>query len=199
MRRVRALIFMQNTMPSKKSRERSPQSELGPARDFLLEFAQKMVHAFSRKNYMDFAEYQDMKRRIVLKGQRVRLFELKRRKWIETKTIGNRVVARLTEQGWRQALRDRIRTETKKCSAGVCIVIFDIPEKERFVRNLLRSYLKEWGFKKIQHSVWITDKDILEPMMLLLQRRNLDRWIRVIHGTILTPSFLDTFKALKSK
>lgn len=186
-------------MQNKKSRKDLLKNGLSIAREDLLEFSERMVHAFSYNNYMDFAQYQDMKRRIVLKEQRARLFELKRRKWIETKTIGNRVVARLTEQGWRQALRDKIRTETQKCPEGVCIVIFDIPEKERFVRNLLRSYLKEWGFEKLQHSVWMTDKDILKPMMLLLQRRNLDRWIRVIHGTILTSSFLDTFRALKIK
>lgn len=182
-----------------KLNQRFFRDKLTAARYELLAFAKETGHAFSRHNYIEFAEYQDIQRRIVLKQQRKRLSELKRRKWIETKTIGNRVVARLTEQGWRQALRDKIRTETQKCPAGVCIVIFDIPEKERFIRNLLRAYLKEWGFKKLQHSVWMTDKDILEPMMLLLQRRNLDRWIRIIHGTILTSSFLDTFKALKNK
>ncbi len=186
-------------MRLKNSPRHTLQNGLTYARDELLEFSKEMVHAFSRHNYMPFAEYEDIQRRIVRKEERARLYELKRRKWIETKTIGNRVVARLTEQGWQQALRERIRVETKKCAEGVCIVIFDIPEKERFVRNLLRTYLKEWGFKKIQHSVWLTDKDILKPMMLLLQRRNLDRWIRIIKGTILTSSFLDTFRAHKSK
>ena len=185
-------------MHPKKLKQDMLKNGLSYAQDTLFEFAKEMVHAFSYYNYMPLAEYEDMKRRIVLKEQRKRLFELKRRKWIETKTIGNRIVARLTEQGWRQVLRDRIQRETRKCKDGVCIIIFDIPEKERFVRNLLRSYLKEWGFKKLQHSVWMTDKDILEPMMLLLQRRNLDQWIRVIKGEILTPAFLDTFRALKT-
>lgn len=169
------------------------------ARDFLLEFGKEMIHAFSRHNYMSLAQYEDMNRRTVLREERKYLAELQRGKWIETKIIGTRLVARLTARGWQRVLRDQIRAERGKCREGVCIVIFDIPEKERFARNLLRRYLKEWGFQKIQHSVWMTDKDIIAPVMILLQRRDLDRWIRIIRGAILTPALHDTFKALKTR
>ena len=164
-------------------------------KDGLLHLAENLVFSFSRHNYMEFAEYQDMKRRALLKEKRKLLYELKRRKWVETKTVGNRILTRLTENGWQQAMRHKIRTETRKCSNGACIVIFDIPESERFVRNVLRSFLKEWGFKKIQHSVWMTERDVVKPMMLLLQRRGLDKWIRIIQGTILKPSILDPVHA----
>ena len=35
------------------------------------------------------------------------------------------------------------------------LVIFDIPEKEREVRDLLRDKLKFLGFKQVQKSVWV--------------------------------------------
>ncbi len=164
-------------------------------RDELLNLAEEFVFAFSHKNYMDFAQYKDMQHYAAVKEQRKLQQELKRRKWIETKTIGNRVMTRFTEQGWQHALRRKIRTETKICKKGICIVVFDIPESERFVRNVLRSFLKEWGFEKLQHSVWITERDVVKPMMLLLQRRGLDKWIRVIQGTVLKPSLLDPIHA----
>ena len=165
------------------------------ARDYILDLAEELVFAFSWRNYMSFPEYKDMERRRLLREDRTRLRELNRRKWIETKIIGNRVLARLTEKGWQQALRHKIRKETNLCKNGVCIVIFDIPEKERFVRNVLRAFLKEWGFQKLQHSVWMTDRDVVKPMMLLLQRRGLDKWIRIIQGSIVTASLIDPLRA----
>ncbi len=36
------------------------------------------------------------------------------------------------------------------------IVIFDIPEKQKFVRGILRAKLKSLGFKKWQNSIWIS-------------------------------------------
>ncbi len=34
------------------------------------------------------------------------------------------------------------------------LIIFDIPESERYVRNVLRSKLQALGFKKWQNSIW---------------------------------------------
>lgn len=35
------------------------------------------------------------------------------------------------------------------------IVIFDIPEKKKFARNILREKLKKWDFFQLQKSVWV--------------------------------------------
>lgn len=36
------------------------------------------------------------------------------------------------------------------------IIIFDIPEKKRYVRTVLRTKLESLGFKKWQNSIWIS-------------------------------------------
>jgi DNA-binding transcriptional regulator PaaX len=36
------------------------------------------------------------------------------------------------------------------------IIIFDIPEKKRYIRTVLRSRLESIGFKKWQNSIWIS-------------------------------------------
>ena len=182
------------SLSSSKLKER-----LTDARYALQEFAEMMEWAMSRNNYMEFAQYQDWQHRKFLKEEREWLYELKRRKWIETKTIGKRVMACLTEHGWQQVLRDQIRYEKKKCANGVCIIIFDIPENKRHIRNHLRLFLKECGFTKLQHSVWMTDKDVTQPLLLLLQCRKLDQWIRIVQGTVLKSSFLDSLRARKRK
>jgi len=35
------------------------------------------------------------------------------------------------------------------------MVLFDIPEKKRKIRNWLRTQLKMWDFEMIQQSVWL--------------------------------------------
>ena len=35
------------------------------------------------------------------------------------------------------------------------MVIFDIPEKKRMVRDIIREHLKTIGFKKLQQSVFV--------------------------------------------
>lgn len=180
--------------PPSKLKDRLTESALA-----LQEFAQMMAWAVSKKNYIPFELYQDLQQKEALKEQRERIRELKRRKWIEIKKIGEHLYGRLTDQGWRRALRDRVRGETKRCEGGVCIIIFDIPEKLRHIRKVLRLFLKEAGFKKLQHSVWMTDKDVIEPLMLLLQRQKLERWVRIVHGTVLPLRRFDAIRAVTSK
>lgn len=63
------------------------------------------------------------------------------------------------------------------------LIIFDIPEKQRFVRNHLRSRLKALGFKKWQSSTWISpyaiDPDIEAELNSLANKF----FIRLIKST----------------
>lgn len=165
----------------------------------LQEMAEEMAWAFANQNYIPLPLHNEMRRRRQSWEEKKWAGELKRRKWIEIKMIGDRLCTRLTSQGWQRALRDRIRTETQTCENGICIVTFDVPEKERRIRKILRLFLKECGFKKLQHSVWMTDKNITEPLMLLLQRKGLDKWIKIIQGNIITAGPLDGLRALRAK
>ena len=165
------------------------------ARYFLQDIAELADWALSDKRWMGLPQYQDWKRQEKIRWKKWKINELKRRKWIETRKIGDEMCTRLTAAGWQMALRDRIRLENKKCKNGICILIFDIPEKQRALRRILRLFIKECGFTQLQRSVWITDKDVIQPLMLLLQRRNLDQWVRIIQGRILTSSALTTLKA----
>jgi DNA-binding transcriptional regulator PaaX len=75
-------------------------------------------------------------------------------------------VFRLTSQGLVEFQNDRysisedgailIHTIDKKRDGVWKIIIFDIPETKRQVRNVLRSKLTSLGFKKWQNSIWIS-------------------------------------------
>lgn len=62
------------------------------------------------------------------------------------------------------------------------IVIFDIPEKFKTVRNLFRRRLKDWEFKIYQRSVWITKRNITSKLNDLIKDLKIDNWVAVIES-----------------
>ena len=61
------------------------------------------------------------------------------------------------------------------------LVVFDIPEKKKMARESLRMKLKDLGFKKFQHSIWITPFPCEKEINFIKSVFNLsDYWIDVI-------------------
>lgn len=139
---------------------------------------------------MGWAEHEDRKARRRAYEEREYLRMLERCKFVETKRIGKKLMVRLTGKGWQQVLRDKIRTVNKKRKEGICLVIFDVPESERRVRDVLREFLVDLEFKMIQKSVWATNKDVLRELCALLQGAGLYKWVRIIIGQELKQSYL---------
>ncbi|MDD3101562.1 MAG: hypothetical protein PHE59_00210 [Patescibacteria group bacterium] len=87
----------------------------------------------------------------------------------------------LTAKGMNKLLELKIKKkiETKqKIKKKYFVLIFDIPEKTRFRRDLFRRHLKELGFEQIQQSVWITQYDILEEIKVLIENFGLNKYIK---------------------
>lgn len=118
----------------------------------------KGIHTFSRK--MNMGEYQ-------LKSA---LQSLEKHGYIE-KTNDQFLI---TPKGKRRILflklkkRANTKTETRpKWSGNWYIVIFDIPESMRSSRDALRFYLKQYGFIRLQNSVFVSpwaDFDLLNEL-----------------------------------
>lgn len=62
------------------------------------------------------------------------------------------------------------------------IVVFDIPESKRLVRDILRSRLKLWGFKPWQKSVWASKKNITAKLRNLVEELDITDWVLVIES-----------------
>jgi len=87
------------------------------------------------------------------------LRRLRRSRYINTKDINNDEVIEITPQGRKLLLKysydDILIPTPKKWDKKWRIVIFDIPEKKRQVRNAINIKLKELGFIAIQKSTYI--------------------------------------------
>lgn len=65
----------------------------------------------------------------------------------------------------------------------VCMVVFDIPEKQKKIRNLLRKFLIDNCFFPLQKSVWISPFDCSEILTELLGLLNLKSQVRVFNAS----------------
>jgi phenylacetic acid degradation operon negative regulatory protein len=100
-----------------------------------------------------------------------------------------RAIKNATEKGWIKELevtedgQKRLKTLFReysppfKWSGNWYLVNFDIPEKMRWKRDLLRKKLKESGFGKLQDSIWICPFDLLGEVEKILKEYSLTPYV----------------------
>lgn len=106
---------------------------------------------------------------------------LSQKGYIKLKSLQPEEGVLLTEKGNQKLLEIALtKIEKKKRKDGKWLmVIFDIPEKLRKLRDLFRENLYFLGFKELQKSVWISPFDVLEEVQLLTQRYSLQKYIKL--------------------
>lgn len=109
------------------------------------------------------------------------LYYLKRKNYIRVKNLENKKAIILTKQGLSKALKTSfvIQDVSKREDGKWVMLIFDVPEKYKNSRDLLRSILHNLGYKIFQKSVWITPYDISEKTERLLQFHDLDKYVKI--------------------
>lgn len=83
----------------------------------------------------------------------------------------------LTNRGQEQAIRafPLLKWQERKWDGWWRIVIFDVAEKQREVRDSLRSKLVELGFGQWQKSVYVSPHDVAEDVAEFLKSLNLTK------------------------
>lgn len=101
---------------------------------------------------------------------------------IEKVVKNGEVYLRLTTAGKEKTIRDFsiFFLQKQKWDRKWRIVIFDIAEVSRRIRDLLRLKLKELGFGMLQESVWITPHDIILDFREFLKEKGLGDYVYVL-------------------
>lgn len=97
---------------------------------------------------------------------------------IEKKTDEEAVLFKLTSLG-KESLG---YIDEKQWDGKWRIILFDIPEKQKVTRNVLRRRLREWDFELWQQSVWITKRNITSKLRKLIIDLKIDNWVVVIES-----------------
>jgi len=87
----------------------------------------------------------------------------------------------ITQKGMEKIFKIELgKTEKKKRKDGKWLmIIFDIPERKRSLRDLLRENLQSLGFKFFQKSTWICPWDVLKEVQTIIQRYNLAKYVKI--------------------
>lgn len=114
--------------------------------------------------------------------------QLKKAGLIELERAGHATMLRLTSGGVLSCLKEQMRAAQPLPAGQCCIVSYDIPEHLRAVRQEMRAFLRSCGFK-IQHwSVWICEKEVVEPMKESLAYLGAGRWAHCYEAKLVHPT-----------
>lgn len=109
------------------------------------------------------------------------VYYLKKKGYIKIKSLEGKRGIILTKKGAGKALETKFKIEKKKKrkDGKWIMLMFDIPEKQRKIRDLFRSNLYFLGFKMLQQSVWICPYDVLEEVDKIVREKSLDAYIKL--------------------
>lgn len=90
----------------------------------------------------------------------------------------------LSRQGKSRAISYRVNEMTiphpKKWDGRWWLVLFDIPEKQRLARHVLRDKLKALGFVRFQKSAWLFPFECRKQIEFLSHLYEVNRYVKVL-------------------
>lgn len=125
------------------------------------------------------------KYRKVLKSEQLKklIYYLKKNNFIRAENLNGKKAIVMDKKGFEKITKIYFKTidqsKTKRKDGKWIMIIFDVPEKWRKSRDLLRSILRNLGYKMFQQSVWVTPYDVSEKTEHLLQMYNLDEFVKI--------------------
>lgn len=109
------------------------------------------------------------------------LRRLREKGFVEFKS-DKELVLQLTDSGRDRALWAKMRTGDEKWDGRWRLVVWDVPEKRRQARDLLRFKLKQLGFKQWQQSIWATKINCTKLLRDFIKQVGIEDWVMVIES-----------------
>ncbi len=103
------------------------------------------------------------------------IYQLEKRGYLEKYKLKDLEFVRVSSKGL--ATLDTFRRER---DGKWKMIIFDIPESKRQVRDYLRTKLKQLGFKRWQNSIWVTPYRLPDDVVSELKQLSEKYFVRLI-------------------
>jgi hypothetical protein len=106
---------------------------------------------------------------------------LQERGYIKIKTLEGTKGVILTPRGADRVLRVRrkLKEKKKRRDGKWIMIIFDIPEKQKQSRELLRDALFDLGYQKLQQSVWVCPYDVYKETEEVVQSYKIISYVKI--------------------
>lgn len=103
------------------------------------------------------------------------IYQLEKRGYLEKYKHKDLEFIRISSKG-----ESAIETYKRERDGKWKMIIFDIPESKRQVRDYLRTKLKQLGFKRWQNSIWITPYRLPDDVVDELKELSKHHFVRLI-------------------
>ncbi len=109
------------------------------------------------------------------------IYYLKKKGYIHIEQLAGKRGILLTKKGDERVLRiqQKLGLKPKRKDGKWQMIIFDIPEEKKKLRELLRSTLRFFGYEYLQDSVWVCPYDVEKETEQFLQENSLDAYVRI--------------------
>ncbi|MDP2671119.1 MAG: hypothetical protein Q8P13_01525 [bacterium] len=129
--------------------------------------------------------YGDLRKTYKAESVRIALSRAQKKGWLERSWNDDGTYLKLTDLGKERMLKYKpvsklLPWQMEEGEVSYCVVVFDIPEKSRSTRDLLRRKLKEAGFVGWQKSVWVGKNINLEKLREFLKEVGLENHVLAI-------------------
>ncbi len=165
---------------------RKDKKQLTPKSQFLIFLidAGYMLHRAQERGTLQAAFYPEYAKYKAQQSYRQLIYRLKRDHYITYEYKEAKQIIKLTAKGQLEALLVKsIDATSKQAWDGQwSLVSFDIPEAARTTRNKLRALLKQYGFKALQASLYISPTPISQEGLEYLQKSKLIKYIRIFRA-----------------
>ncbi|MDF1498392.1 MAG: hypothetical protein P1P85_03525 [Patescibacteria group bacterium] len=106
---------------------------------------------------------------------------LKRNGYIKIKNLKQNKGIVLTKKGAEKVLRVKFKIKggQKRRDGKWQMIVFDIPEKKRWLRDLLRDNLRILNYKLLQQSIWVCPYDVQKETEFILKKHSLDPYVKL--------------------
>lgn len=134
------------------------------------------------------------------KRQRVKkvLYNLEKRKLVSLKEVSDELLVTFNEKGKRLVLRYKFDElaikKPRRWDRKWRIVIFDIPEKKKVAREVLRDRLKQLGFYQLQKSVFVHPFECQREIELITRFYEVEPYVYFIRA-----DYVDNEQKIKRK
>lgn len=113
------------------------------------------------------------------------LYRLKRAGYLREERTKNKKGLLITKKGMKKILRISEKFELaereliRRKDGKWQMVMYDIPEDRRVLRNRFRKALGSLGYRKLQKSIWVSPYDVFERTEQLIYDYNVSRFVRL--------------------
>lgn len=114
------------------------------------------------------------------KAELCALERLRKKRFVQVEKRKNGYFVSLSTDGKVELLKLKIKSCQKRLPSDCrCLVLFDIPESAKAVRDDFRQLMKRCGFVLVQKSAWSSAYNVGEDMRELIHLLGVEDWVQV--------------------